>query len=421
MRKRLRYADFAILYRTNAQSRALEDALRKKNIPYRVYGSLSFYQRKEVKDLIAYLRFLVNPADEEAFARIVNYPKRGIGQATLNKLSVASRERGLALHTLLGALEAYPLRINAGTRAKLSDFHALIKNLCHKMRQCDAFELTQAVAQQSGLLHELTQDKTPEGISRSENIQELLGGIKGFVEEQSQLADGDPTVVGFLENIALATDRDEQRRGDGDEVALMTVHLAKGLEFPYVFVAGLEENLFPSVLSINSRAELEEERRLFYVALTRAKEQLFLTYALSRFRWGRPVDNEPSRFLFDIDEAYLESSARRQCEVPPPKRGGRDYKHPARPRYSPPSTREAHSPKKPTFASVPKLRAATRPAPAQPLSSLHLGDSVEHSRFGIGTVTELNGEGVDQKATIQFENAGEKKLLLRFAKLKPLK
>lgn len=405
---RLKNSDFAILYRTNAQSRALEDALRKKNIPYRVYGGLSFYQRKEIKDLVAYLRFLVNPADEEALARIINFPRRGIGQTTVDKLTLAARQNGVGIYTVLANLQRYDLPIHAGMQRKLVDFYAMVNSLQTQMADRDAFDVAKAVAERSGLLREIGADKTPEGVSRYENIQELLNGVKGFVNEQRELADGNPTLVGFLENIALATDWDKDGAGEGDAVSLMTIHLSKGLEFPYVFIAGLEENLFPALLSTNSRSELEEERRLFYVALTRAENKVFLTYALSRFRWGRLVDNEPSRFLFDIDEKYLTAPALKSL-----------FDSPARPRHIFSRQSDAVSRKKPIFVDGKSLEppSGRHLGRAAETIQLRIGDRVEHKRFGIGLVMSLAGKGASASATVRFDNVGEKKLLLKFARL----
>ncbi len=299
------YDDFAVLYRTNAQSRSIEDALRKKDIPYRIYGGLSFYQRKEIKDVIAYLRLILNPKDEEALKRVINYPGRGIGDTTVSKLVVAANSSGRSIFEVLTQLQELKVPVNAGTRTKLDNFATLIQSFQVMNQQYNAFEIAEYVVRHTGLYQEIKKDGTPEGIARLENIEELLNGIKDFVEGQKELADTTGSLAEFLEDVALITDLD-QEKDDGKKVSLMTVHLAKGLEFPVVSIVGMEEDLFPSMLSMNSRSELEEERRLFYVALTRAKEKAFLTYAQSRYRWGKLIDAEPSRFIEEIEEKYLD-------------------------------------------------------------------------------------------------------------------
>ncbi|MGA0212966.1 MAG: ATP-dependent helicase, partial [Flavobacteriaceae bacterium] len=307
MQEQRKNSDFAILYRTNAQSRAMEDALRKRDIPYRIYGGLSFYQRKEIKDVLAYLRLIVNPKDEESLKRIINYPPRGIGQTTVDKLVVASKKHNLPLFETLCKAKELEVGINAGTLGKLTDFTLLIQRFQIENETLDAFEITDLVTKKIGLVQELKKEATPEGIARIENVEELLNGLRDFVEGQQELADVSGNLSEFLEDVALVTDLDKEEESDSDRVALMTIHLAKGLEFPYVFIVGMEEDLFPSALSLNSRTELEEERRLFYVALTRAEERVFLSYTLSRYRWGKLIDAEPSRFIEEIDEAHVES------------------------------------------------------------------------------------------------------------------
>ena len=287
-----KYSDFAILYRTNSQTRAFEDALRKKNIPYRVYGGLSFYQRKEVKDLLAYLRILINENDSEALSRIINYPARGIGETTQNKLIVFADSRSIPITQVLDNLGFYApqLGLNNGIITKLGDFWAMIKAFQVMLKTENVYDVAMEVAKRSGLIKFLKEDQTPEGISRVENIQELLNSMQGFIEEQRQIEDGDPSLSNFLENIALSSDT-QNDKDDGDKVSLMTIHLSKGLEFPVVYLVGLEENLFPSFMSSSTREELEEERRLFYVALTRAEKQAYFTYAVSRFQWGKITDS----------------------------------------------------------------------------------------------------------------------------------
>ncbi|KKM82669.1 hypothetical protein LCGC14_1317220, partial [marine sediment metagenome] len=306
MNEQLPNGQFAVLYRTNSQSRAIEDGLRKRDIPYRIYGGLSFYQRKEIKDVLSYLRLVINPKDEEALKRIINFPSRGIGQTTVDKLTVAANHYKRSIFEVIENLDKIDLRINSGTKRKLEDFTTMIKSFQIMNEGVDAFTLAEHVAKKTGLLLEFKKDGTPEGIGKMENIEELLNGIKDFVEGQKELADATGSISEFLEDVALATDLDKDT-GDDDRVALMTIHLAKGLEFPYVYIVGMEEDLFPSAMSMNTRSELEEERRLFYVALTRAEKQAYLTYTQNRYRWGKLIDAEPSRFLEEIDGQYVEN------------------------------------------------------------------------------------------------------------------
>ncbi|MGY5847507.1 ATP-dependent helicase [Salegentibacter sp. HM20] len=425
MQQQLKNSDFAILYRTNAQSRAMEDALRKRDIPYRIYGGLSFYQRKEIKDVLSYLRLLINPKDEEALKRVINYPARGIGQTTMDKLTVAANQYGRSIFEVIENMDQLNLGINSGTRTKLMNFVNMIKSFTILAENADAFTVADTVAKKTGLIQELKKDGTPEGIARIENIEELLNGIRDFVEGQKELADANGSLAEFLEDVALATDMDKDT-GDDDRVALMTIHLAKGLEFPYVYIVGLEEDLFPSAMSMNTRSELEEERRLFYVALTRAEKQAFLTYTQSRYRWGKLVDAEPSRFIEEIDDQY------KDYMIPED-----DYKYkplidtdifgevdksklrttkPAK--GNPPP---AHKPTEQQLRKLRKLKPAPKPASSNETGiKLQAGDRVEHMRFGKGKVLGLEGTGQDRKAEIDFENGGIKKLLLRFAKLKML-
>ena len=413
--------NFAILYRTNAQSRAIEEALRKKNISYKVFGGLSFYQRKEIKDLLAYLRILVNPKDQEALLRIINYPARGIGDTTINKLIVGADQQGKSLDEILEQIEFYgnSLGINKSTIDKLANFWTMIKSFQVLLKAEDVYEVAMRVAVTSGLLKTLKEDDTPEGISRVENIQELLNSLQGFVDEQRQLDGGDPSLNFFLENIALASDLDSED-GEEDKVSLMTIHLAKGLEFPIVFIVGLEENLFPSQMSLNTRQELEEERRLFYVALTRAEEKAYFTYATTRFRWGKIVDGEPSRFLEEISEKHLEvlninftNSIRNNSGlnldlfeddfVP-------RYPKGPNPKYQK-NDAQVKSPQNLKPISSAKL---TNPVGGS-IANLKIGDHVLHDRFGKGKVISIEGDPENAKALINFENEGDKKLLLKFA------
>ena len=421
--------DFAILYRTNAQSRALEEALRKRGISYRVFGGTSFYQRKEIKDMVGYMRLLINQNDEEALLRTINYPARGIGQTTISKLLVAADQYQMSLFSLLENIAMYApnIGINAGTANKLNDYVLMIKRFQVMLKSHDVYEVTMEMAKTTQLLNALKEDSTPEGVSRLENVQELLNSIQGYVEEQRQLDEGDSSLGGFLENIALATDADNED-DDNNKVNLMTVHLAKGLEFPIVFIAGLEENLFPSMMSVNTRAELEEERRLFYVALTRAEKVAYMTYSVSRFRWGKIIDCEPSRFLEEIDDDFLDwknlnISARASNnsglsadlfgDEPTPQQYQQREK--AVPRQNPRARVEPAQPKA-NFKPV-----ATTKSSGNNLANsqgLEVGQVVVHDRFGRGIVKDLQGEPSDMKAVIHFDNAGEKKLLLNFAKLK---
>ncbi len=424
--------DFAILYRTNAQSRALEEALRKRGISYRVFGGTSFYQRKEIKDMVAYMRLLINQNDEEALLRVINYPARGIGQTTISKLLIGADQQKISLFTLVEniAMFAPTVGINNGTANKLNDFALLIKRFQVMLKTHDVYEVTMEMAKATNFLNTLKEDSTPEGISRLENVQELMNSIQGYVDEQKQLEDGDASLSGFLENIALATDADNEDEDD-NKVNLMTVHLAKGLEFPIVFIAGLEENLFPSMMAVNTRAELEEERRLFYVALTRAEKVAYLTYSVSRFRWGKIIDCEPSRFLEEIEDEYLDwknlhlPSQRNNSGLSADLFGDEPSSTPARynsasrekaaPRQNPNARRATPAPPKANFKPVEQAKSSSSAANHL---GLVVGQTVLHDRFGRGFVKDLQGEPSDMKAIIVFENAGEKKLLLNFAKLK---
>lgn len=429
MNNQLSNGSFAVLYRTNAQSRAIEDALRKKGVPYRIYGGLSFYQRKEIKDVLSYLRLIINPKDEEALKRVINYPARGIGQTTIERLIVAASKYNRSVFEIMENIDKTEIQINRGTQTKLQNFVTMIQSFQVLNEDYDVFQISEHVAKNTGLLTELKKDGTPEGIARIENIEELLNGMRDFVEEQKELVDTTGSLAEFLEDVALATDLD-QDTGDEDKVALMTVHLAKGLEFPYVFVVGMEEDLFPSGMNMNTRSELEEERRLFYVAVTRAEKQAYLTYTQSRYRWGKLIDAEPSRFIEEIDENFLE--------------------------YLTPITENKYKPlldadifdssysvdksklrfRKPVFGNSSKesndsqLKKLKRIKPVTSSSEqkfnvkdsdLSEGTLVEHVRFGKGKVIKIEGVGADTKAEINFTNGGLKKLLLRFAKLEILK
>ena len=413
MNLQLPYTSFAILYRTNAQSRAMEDALRKRNIPYRVYGGLSFYQRKEIKDMLAYLRLIVNSKDEESLRRVINYPARGIGTTTMNKLVVAAQEHNLSLFEVADQANHLPLQINAGTKTKLVNFATLIKSFQVANGNQDAFATADMVAKKTGLVQELKKEGTPEAVNRVENIEELLNGIRDFVEGQREIVDAKGSLVEFLEDVALATDFDNET-ADENSVSLMTVHLAKGLEYPHVFIVGMEDDLFPSAMNMNSRAELEEERRLFYVALTRAEKQATLTYTQYRYRWGKLNDAEPSRFLTEIDPSYVDNRVvESNYEFKPlvdPSIFGDDQ----------PKVRFKKPPTKSTPKRVPKnLKSVSTSSQSSvvELGVLEVGARVSHNRFGAGTIVSVEGNGGDSKALIDFDASGRKNLLLRFAKL----
>jgi DNA helicase-2/ATP-dependent DNA helicase PcrA len=427
MQNQLHNGAFAILYRTNAQSRAMEDALRKRDIPYRIYGGLSFYQRKEVKDVLCYLRLVINPKDEEALMRVINYPARGIGNTTIEKLTIAANHYKRSMFEIMQNIERIDLKLNAGTKQKLLDFVTMIQSFQAINENQDAFYLAEHVAKKTGLVQELKKDATPEGMAKIQNIEELLNGIKDFTEGQIEVDGARGALSEFMEDVALATDLDKDT-SDEDRVALMTIHLAKGLEFPHVFVVGMEEDLFPSAMSMSTRSELEEERRLFYVALTRAEHQAYLTYAQSRYRWGKLTDSEPSRFIEEIDSQYLEY-------ITPPENNYR-YKpmidsdifgdvdksklRLAKPLGgTPPQTMSSSEPK--SEFNVRKLKPVSSNGSSSSANlfdnKLVAGNIVMHERFGKGEVINLEGVGADKKAEIKFEVGGIKKLLLRFAKL----
>ena len=420
--------EFAVLYRTNSQSRAIEDALRKRDIPYRIYGGLSFYQRKEIKDLLAYLRLVVNPKDEEAFMRVVNFPARGIGQSTLEKLAVSANAKGMSAFEFIedeAALSS--ASIGGSIRNKLIQFSTMIRSFQLINNAHNAFETAEHVARKTGLIQEFKKDGTPEGVARLENLEELLNGMQDFVEGQKEIDEATGSLQEFLEDVALATDLDKALDND-DRVALMTIHLAKGLEFKQVFVVGLEEDLFPSAMSMNTRSELEEERRLFYVALTRAEEQAYLTYTINRYRWGKLIDAEPSRFIGEIDPQYVDNrvidagvSFRRF--VDPSLFVEVDY---SKLRQVKPQGVDPTQRKKPTEEQLRRLRkikptqATAAVEQAMLYHDLTEGVKVSHERFGRGVVKAIVGIGAEKKAEIEFETGGIKTLLLRFAKLSVL-
>ncbi len=431
-RDQRKFEDFAILYRTNSQTRAFEDALRRKNIPYRVYGGLSFYQRKEVKDLLGYLRLLINENDSEALMRIINYPARGIGETTQNKLIVFADSQNIPVSQVLDNLGFYSpqLGLNNGIITKLADFWSMIKAFQVMLKTETAYSVAMEVAKRSGLIKFLKDDQTPEGISRVENVQELMNSMQGFIDEQMQLEDGDPSLSNFLENIALSADTQDKQKDSGDMVSLMTIHLSKGLEFPVVHLVGLEENLFPSFMSSSTREELEEERRLFYVALTRAEKQAFFTYAVSRFQWGKITDAEPSRFLSEVDADYIElinpavesrfvnhSGLKSNIfdEFPEEPRSFNKVQPKRKIQVSEGSKAK---PKEIAKNLKPIATAKIINPSGKSSENIEVGDKVRHDRFGIGEVAFLDGTDPENvKAKVIFQHEGEKNLILKFAKL----
>ena len=433
--KRYAYSDFAILYRTNAQSRIFEEAMRKRSMPYRIYGGLSFYQRKEIKDVIAYFRLIVNPNDEEAFKRIINYPARGIGDTTVGKIIAAATGHNVSLWTVLCEPLAYGLNFNKGTVGKLQAFRELISAFITDAAEKNAYEIGADIIRQSGIINDVCQDNSPENLSRKENIEELVNGMSDFCAQRQE--EGNPNVLlgDFLSEISLLTDQDSDKDGDDEKITLMTVHSAKGLEFKNVFVVGMEENLFPSGMVGDSPRALEEERRLFYVAITRAEEHCFLSYAKTRFRYGKMEFGSPSRFLKDIDIRFLrlpqDAGMFRRVEeeaVAFRRENARGF---APDRENAPyggKERVSVRPKQQIIApTVPRNlkrvapsanTASTSPSAGGSANRVQQGQLIEHERFGLGEVLKVEGEGDNAKATIRFKNAGDKQLLLRFARFK---
>lgn len=404
------HSDFAILYRTNAQSRAFEESLRKLNLPYKIYGGLSFYQRKEIKDLLAYFRLTANPDDEEALKRVINYPKRGIGQSTIEKIIISASEHEVSMWRIISEPQKYGAEIPSSARGKIDGFVTTIKSFQVQLETLDAYVLAESIAKSSGILKDLYDDKSPEGVSRHENIQALLAGIKEF---SSTVAEGETAFLSdFLVDVALLTDADQEKDEDKDKITLMTIHASKGLEFPYVFIVGLEENLFPSQLALNSRSELEEERRLFYVALTRAEKQATLSYATSRFRWGNIVTSEPSRFIEEIDARELEMQSSNSFAGSGMGRSMNQLN----------MERKIGGGQTPLFSDRRRLTPINESVPKKPVGvsaeqlDLKVGYNVIHERFGKGKVIGLEGTP-PTKATVFFPKAGSKQLLLKFAKL----
>jgi len=454
--------DFAILYRTNAQSRAMEEALRRQNISYRIYGGLSFYQRKEIKDLLAYYRLTINNNDEESLKRIINYPARGIGDTTLDKIIVAANDHNISLWKVIENINEFEIGLNTGAKAKVDDFAVMIKSFSAQLKTQNAYDLGQHIAIHSGILRDLYADKSPEGVSRHENIQELLNGIKEFtesdievvvdetekenqlereknsipkIEEQSVengllFADEKPAIIEdtttdaggpllnlFMQDIALMTDADKKNETEEDKnkVVLMTIHAAKGLEFPYVYIVGLEENLFPSQMSLTDRADLEEERRLFYVALTRAEKKITISYSTSRYRWGNLIYSEPSRFIEEMDSKYIQL---------PAENNGRmfgDEEYSVKPKLSISKPKETFVQRPLINKKLVKVNNASKNTSdfdTESLRDLQVGMQVQHDRFGSGKVITMEGDFPNNKATIFFDGIGQKQLLIKFAKLR---
>jgi DNA helicase-2/ATP-dependent DNA helicase PcrA len=424
MNLQLKNDQFAVLYRTNSQSRAIEDALRKKSIDYKIYGGISFYQRKEIKDILSYLRILINPNDEEAFKRIINYPARGIGATTIDKLTIAANHYKKSIFEIVKYLDKIDVKINSGTKNKLQDFMNMMLRLQIESDTKNAFEIAEIVVKQAKLIKDLEKDGTPEAVSKVENVQELLNGIKDFITDKIEQGE-DASLTSFLEDVALATDFDSEKEGDGPRVSLMTIHQSKGLEYGYVYIVGLEENLFPSAMSMNTRSELEEERRLFYVAITRAEKVAYLSYAQTRYRWGKLIDAEPSRFLEEIDDQYLHYITPKTPEPAVNRFVDKSIfaDAPKGIRFQKPIQRkkiERDILKKKEMIIPKNLKKVSQTASKANLfdNNILVGNIIEHDRFGRGEVLSLEGKGPDKKALIQFGTAGKKNLLLRFVNLK---
>ena len=398
--QQLRNDEFAVLYRTNAQSRSIEDALRRKNIPFQIFGGLSFYQRKEIKDVLAYLRLIVNPSDEESLKRIINYPPRGIGQTTLERIQIFSNENNLTTFDVIDDIKNSDLNINNGTKQKLFDFVTMIKSFQITNENLNAFEILNEVLKRVGLINLLKNEGTPESISRIENIEELINAVKDFIEGQKDIVDSTSSLSEFLEDVALISDLDKDIEKSEPKVSLMTIHLAKGLEFSNVYIVGLEEDLFPSALSSTTRSDLEEERRLFYVALTRAKKKIILSHSKTRYRWGKLNDCEPSRFISEIDPQFIKLNNILNTKV--------NFKQ--------------------NTESKIRFKKPERKIPLKSLNKsnssnlnidyidINKGDTIIHDRFGKGEVITTEGERGDKKAEVKFKTSGLKKILLKFAK-----
>ena len=426
------WSDFAILYRTNSQSRSFEEQLRKDNIPYRIYGGLSFYQRKEIKDVIAYFRLIANPYDEEAFKRIINYPARGIGDTTVGKIVQTAQAYGVSLWQVITEPVLFPMDVSKATMTKIQAFRGLIESWVSRLNTEDVYTLGHDIIMTSGISKDIYSGRNPEDISRQENLEEFLSGLQDFVESRREEDMGDQVYLpDFLQEVALLTDLDSDNGDENDKVTLMTIHSAKGLEFPTVFVVGLEENIFPSPMCTNSMRELEEERRLLYVAITRAEKHCILTCAQNRFRYGRMEYDTPSRFIRDIDPELLDvhseagggtsifGGSRSASWMQNPRPVATQFKADPKPRAVAP-----RQPEKPVDPFGPQFKrvynaVAPRPMASDPSAGdLREGSTIEHQRFGVGTVIKIEGTGENTKATVQFRNVGTKQLLLKFAKFK---
>ena len=411
-----RYSDFAILYRTNSQSRSFEEQMRKDGIPYRIYGGLSFYQRKEIKDVIAYFRLVSNPNDEEALRRIINYPTRGIGDTTVAKIVEVANLHGVSLWTVISQPIVFGLSVSKATMSKLSAFQMLIAGWADRLTTEDAYELGHSIIMESGISKEIYSSNNPDDLSRQENLEEFLGGMQDFVASRQEEDQADHVYLpDFLQEVALLTDLDSDSGDADDKVSLMTIHAAKGLEFPTVFVVGLEENIFPSPMCINSMRELEEERRLLYVAITRAEKHCILTCAQNRWRYGRMEYDTPSRFIRDIEPSLLqvEGSAPGIAAKSSPRPTSFNVQRQTSQNPRPVATQFVADPKP---RLVPVRHEAPRPQSAIGNIGLQAGNVIEHQRFGVGTVIRVEGTGENTKATVEFKNAGTKQLLLKFAK-----
>ena len=411
-----RYSDFAILYRTNSQSRSFEEQMRKDGIPYRIYGGLSFYQRKEIKDVIAYFRLVSNPNDEEALRRIINYPTRGIGDTTVAKIVEVANLHGVSLWTVISQPIVFGLSVSKATMSKLSAFQMLIAGWADRLTTEDAYELGHSIIMESGISKEIYSSNNPDDLSRQENLEEFLGGMQDFVASRQEEDQADHVYLpDFLQEVALLTDLDSDSGDADDKVSLMTIHAAKGLEFPTVFVVGLEENIFPSPMCINSMRELEEERRLLYVAITRAEKHCILTCAQNRWRYGRMEYDTPSRFIRDIEPSLLqvEGSAPGIAAKSSPRPTSFNVQRQTSQNPRPVATQFVADPKP---RLVPVRHEAPKPQSAIGNIGLQAGNVIEHQRFGVGTVIRVEGTGENTKATVEFKNAGTKQLLLKFAK-----
>ena len=389
---------FAVLYRTNAQSRSIEDALRRKNIPFQIYGGLSFYQRKEIKDILAYLRLIINSKDDESLKRVINYPARGIGLTTLEKIQIYSNENNLTLFEVLENINNYEINVNKGTKDKLFDFFSMIKSFQISNENLNALEILNEVLKRVGIVNLLKNEGSPEAISRIENIEELINAVQDFIEGQKEIVDSSGSLSEFLEDVALITDLDKEVDNTKPKVSLMTIHLAKGLEFSHVYIVGLEEDLFPSALSSTTRSDLEEERRLFYVALTRAMKKVTISYSKTRYRWGKLNDCEPSRFISEIEEKYIKSIKSNYINRNFNKLKSNKLRFEIPERKNPLKSVSRNSTLNSSYIDI------------------NQGDIIIHNRFGKGQVISTEGSGGDKKAEVLFKTSGTKKILLKFAK-----